>query len=64
MYLTNNLHLDIVFSISFLVRYSSCLTKRYWNEIKHIHHFQGTSDMELFYSYDRFGSKQIGNAYA
>ncbi|KAL6329080.1 hypothetical protein AAG906_007370 [Vitis piasezkii] len=51
MYLANCTRLDIAFSVNLLARYSFALTKRHWNEIKHIlHYFRGTSDMGLYYS--------------
>ena len=53
MYLTNNTHPDIVFSINLLARDNSCLIKRYWNEIKHVPcYLQGISDIRLFYLYE------------
>ena len=51
MYFVNCTHLDIVFSVNLLARYSSTSTRRHWNGIKHILcYFRGTIDMGLFYS--------------
>ena len=51
MYLVNCTRSDIAFSVNLQARYSSTLTKRYWNEIKHIlRYLRGTSDMSLYYS--------------
>ena len=51
MYLANYTRPDIAFSANLLARYSSALTKRHWNGIKHIlRYLCGTSDMGLFYS--------------
>ena len=36
MYLTNCTRLDIAFSINLLTRYNFALTRKHWNEIKHI----------------------------
>ena len=36
MYLTNCTRLDIAFSINLLARYNFALTRKHWNEIKHI----------------------------
>ena len=50
-YLANYTRPDIAFSVNLLARYSSALTKRHWNEIKHVlRYFRGTYDMRLFYS--------------
>ena len=49
MYLANYTRLDIAFLVNLLTRYSSALTKRHWNEIKHVlRYFCGTCDMVLF----------------
>ena len=51
MYLANCTHLDIVFFVNLLARYSSAPTRRHWNDIKHIlRYLRGTTDMGLFYS--------------
>ncbi|XP_047256209.1 secreted RxLR effector protein 161-like [Capsicum annuum] len=51
MYFANNIRPDIYFAISLLARFSSSLTKRYWNGVKHIlRYLSGTIDLELFYS--------------
>ena len=51
MYLSTYTRPDIAFAINLLARYSSCPTKRHWNEIKHILHcLQGTKDMGLYFS--------------
>ena len=51
MYLANCTHSDIAFSVNLLATYSSALTRRHWNGIKHIlRYLRGTTDMSLFYS--------------
>ena len=51
MYLANYTRPNIAFSVNLLARYSSALTKRHWNGIKHIlRYLRGISDMGLFYS--------------
>ena len=51
MYLANCTRSDIAFSVNLQARYSSTLTKRHWNEIKHIlRYLRGISDMSLYYS--------------
>ena len=51
MYLENYTQPDIAFLFNLLARYSSSLTKRHWNEIKHVlRYLRGTCDMGLFYS--------------
>ena len=51
MYLANCTRLDIAFSVNLLARYSSALTLRHWNGVKHLlRYLRGTSDMGLFYS--------------
>ena len=51
IYLANYTRPDIAFVVNLLARYSSVLTKRHWNGIKHIlRYLHGTSDMRLFYS--------------
>ena len=51
MYLVNCTRSDIAFSVNLQARYSSTLTKRHWNEIKHIlRYLRGISDMSLYYS--------------
>ena len=51
MYLANYILPEIDFSINLLARYSSALTKRHWNKIKHVlRYLRGTCDMGLFYS--------------
>ena len=51
MYLAYCTRSDIAFSVNLQARYSSTLTKRHWNEIKHIlWYLHGTSDMSLYYS--------------
>ena len=52
MYLTNCTRPDIVFTVNLLARYSSALTRRHWNGVKHIlRYLRGTIDMGLFYPY-------------
>lgn len=36
MYFVNNTKFDIAFDVNLLTMFSSCATKRYWNEIKHV----------------------------
>ena len=51
MYLATCTHLDIVFLVNLLAKYSSTSTQRHWNGIKHIlRYLKGTSYMRLFYS--------------
>ena len=51
MYFANYTRPDIAFSVNLLARYSSALTKRHWNRIKHVlRYLRGTCDMGLFYS--------------
>ncbi|KAK9114820.1 hypothetical protein Syun_021617 [Stephania yunnanensis] len=51
MYLTNCTRLDNIFAVNLLARYSSSLTRRHRNEVKHVFRYlRGTSDMGLFYS--------------
>ncbi|PHT36919.1 Aluminum-activated malate transporter 8 [Capsicum baccatum] len=51
MYLANATRPDIAFSVNLLARYSSSLTERHWNGIKHIlRYLKGTIDMGLFYT--------------
>ena len=51
MYLVNCTRLGIAFSVNLLARYSFALTRRHWNEIKHIlRYLCGTSDHGLYYS--------------
>ncbi|CAM8948646.1 unnamed protein product [Rhodiola kirilowii] len=50
MYLTNCTRPDITFVINLLARFSSALTKRHWNGIKHVFRYlQGMIDLGLFY---------------
>ena len=50
MYLANYTHLNIVFSINLLAKYSSPPIQRRWNDIKHIFRYlQETTYMSLFY---------------
>ena len=50
MYLANYIRPDIAFSINLLAKYSSALTIRHWNGIKHVlEYLRGTTDMRLFY---------------
>jgi Reverse transcriptase (RNA-dependent DNA polymerase) len=49
MYLANNTRPDITFSVNVLVRYSSDLTCRHWDKIKHVlRYICGTRDMDYF----------------
>ncbi|XP_033134300.1 secreted RxLR effector protein 161-like [Brassica rapa] len=51
MYLASHTRPDICFSVNLLSRFSSCLTQRHWNWIKHVlHYLQGTKDLGLFYT--------------
>ena len=51
VYIANNTHLDLAFSISILARYSSSLTQRNWNGIKQIIFYHcGITNMRLFSS--------------
>ena len=51
IYFANNTRPDIVFLVNLLAIYSSSLTKRHWNRIKHIlRYLRGIIDMKLFYS--------------
>jgi hypothetical protein len=60
MYLANNTRPDIIFSVNVLARYSSDLTRRHWNKIKHVlRYLCGTRDMGLFYQKDT-KSKLVG----
>ena len=53
MYLANTTRPNITFSVNLLAKYSSALTKKHWNGIKHIlQYLKGTVDMGLFYSDD------------
>ena len=53
IYLTNTTSPGITFSVNVLARYSSALTRRHWNGIKHIlRYLKGTTDMGLFYGND------------
>ncbi|KAL5542384.1 hypothetical protein UlMin_010094 [Ulmus minor] len=50
MYLANCTRPDIAFAVNLLARFSSSLTRRHWNGIKHIFRYlQGTIDLGLFY---------------
>lgn len=50
MYLVNCTQPDIAFATNLLARYSSSLTRRHWNEIKHVFRYlQGTIELRLFY---------------
>ena len=50
IYLTNCTRPDIAFPVNLLAKYSSALTRRHWNGIKHVlHYLRGTTDMILFY---------------
>ncbi|XP_075084817.1 secreted RxLR effector protein 161-like [Nicotiana tabacum] len=62
MYLAYNTRPDIAFAVSLLARFSSSLTRRYWNGVKHIFRYlRGTIDMRLFYS-NEFKSEMIAYA--
>jgi len=51
MYLTNYTRADIIFTTNLLVRFNSSLTRKHWNEIKHVfHNLRGTTDLSLFYT--------------
>ena len=51
MYLANYTRPDIAFLVNLVARYSSALTKRHWNRIKHVlRYLCGICDMRLFYS--------------
>ena len=51
MYLANSTQPDIVFSVNLLARFSSTLTRKHWNGVKHIlYYFRGTTDIGLYYS--------------
>ena len=50
IYLTNCTRPNIAFPVNLLAKYSSALTRRHWNGIKHVlHYLRGTTDMILFY---------------
>ena len=36
MYLASHTRPDIAFAVNLLARYSSCPTRRHWNDVKHI----------------------------
>ena len=51
MYLSTHTRHDIAFAINLLAIYSSCLTRRHWNGIKHIlRYLQGMKNMCLYFS--------------
>ena len=51
MYLANCTRPDRAFATNLLVRFSSSLTRRHWNDIKHIFRYlRGTTNFDLFYS--------------
>lgn len=50
-YIANYPRPDIAFSINLIVRDSSTLTQRHWNDVKHILHYPiGAIDVGVFYS--------------
>ena len=64
MYLANCTHSNITFFVNLLTRYSSALTQRHWNGIKHIlRYLCGTTNMGLFYSRESY-QQLLGYAYA
>ena len=64
MYLANCTHSNITFFVNLLTRYSSALTQRHWNGIKHIlRYLCETTNMGLFYSRESY-QQLLGYAYA
>ncbi|CAN4118009.1 unnamed protein product [Withania somnifera] len=62
MYLANATRSDIAFPVNLLARYSSSLTQRHWNGVKHVlRYLKGTIDMGLFYS-NRYCTVLVGHA--
>ena len=63
MYFAQCARPDIAFSVNLLARYNSAPTQRHWNCIKHILRYQsGTTELGIFYSYDRRDSSFVGYA--
>ena len=61
MYLAQCIRSDIDFAINLLARFSSELTKRHWNGIKHIFcYLQETIDLGLFYSNKTTSPRLVG----
>ena len=51
LYLSNCTRPDIAFAVNLLVRFSASLTRRHWNDIKHIFRYlQGSQDLGLLYT--------------
>ena len=51
LYLAQCTKPDIAFSVNLLARFNSTLTRRHWNDVKHILcYLHGTTNLGLFYS--------------
>ena len=51
LYLSNCTRPDITFAINLLERFNASLTRRYWNDIKHIFRYlKGSQDLGLLYT--------------
>ena len=54
---------NISFYVNLFIGYSSAPTKRHWTGIKHILRcLCGTTDLEIFYSYDHIDPSFVGYA--
>ena len=60
-YLAQCIRSNIAFAVNLLTRFSSELTRKHWNGIKHIFRYlQGTIDFGLFYSNETTSSGLVG----